>query len=312
MRCLVTGGAGFIGSNLAERLVREGAAVRVLDDFSTGRDENLRGWSGRADVIRGSILDRDLLAAAVAGVDWVFHLAAWPSVEASVRDPEGSAEVNTGGTMAVLAAAEKAKVRGLVFSSTCAVYGNSTAFPLGEEVAPDPLSPYAIQKLAGEHYCGFHARTRGLRAFILRYFNVYGPRQDPGSSYGAAIPRFVTAMAKGRQPTIFGDGLQTRDFVFVGDVVDANVRCMDAGDGAIGTAMNIASGVSCSVLDLAGAIAGMTGVDLRPEMAPARKGEVRDSLGDASKAGRLIGWTAKTGLKDGLAPTIEHFREAAT
>jgi len=310
MRCLVTGGAGFIGSHVAGRLLDEGAEVTVIDDFSSGRESNLGRLEGRARLVRASILDAAALRDAMKGASWVFHLAARPAVEGSVRDPAGTNAVNLDGSLGVLLAARDEGVAGVVFSSTCAVYGLEPRLPAVESDTPAPLSPYAVQKLAVEQYAAAFKALFGLRTFCLRYFNVFGPRQDPGSSYGAVIPRFVEALCSSRAPVIFGDGKQTRDFVYVDDVADANIRCMSAPAEAAGVPINIASGRSASVNELAAAIALAVGRGIEPRHGPARPGDVHNSRGDASRAKRLLGWEARTSLNDGLMKTVEHFRAA--
>jgi len=295
---------------VAGRLLDEGAEVSVIDDFSSGRESNLGHLGGRARVVRASILDDAALRAAMRDASWVFHLAARPAVEGSVRDPEGTNAVNLDGTLRVLVAARDAGVEGVVFSSTCAVYGLEPRLPAVETDLPAPVSPYAVQKLAAEHYAAAFMKLFGLRTFCLRYFNVFGPRQDPGSSYGAVIPRFVEALCGSRPPVIFGDGKQTRDFVYVDDVADANIRCMSAPREAAGVPVNIASGRSVSVEDLAAQVALAAGRRIEPRRGPERPGDVHNSRGDGSRARRLLGWEARTTLEDGLRKTVGHFRAA--
>jgi nucleoside-diphosphate-sugar epimerase len=225
-----------------------------------------------------------------------------------VRDPAGTDMVNLHGSLQVLLAARDAGVKGVVFSSTCAVYGLEPRLPARETDAPAPLSPYAVQKLAVEYYAGVFARLYGMRVFCLRYFNVFGPRQDPGSSYGAVIPKFVEALCRSSAPTIYGDGKQTRDFVYVEDVADANIRCMEAPAEAVGIPINVASGKSASVVELAAEIASVVGSKMAPRYEAARPGDVHHSRGDASRARRLLGWEARTSLGEGLRHTVDHFK----
>ncbi|HIQ02466.1 MAG TPA: SDR family NAD(P)-dependent oxidoreductase, partial [Anaerolineales bacterium] len=246
---LVTGGAGFIGSHLVEALVARGERARVLDDFSTGRWENLAAVTGQVEVIEGDVRDRAAAARAVDGVEVVIHLAAIPSVQASVEDPQRVMAVNCTGTLNLLEAARAAGVRRFVFASSAAVYGDQTDLPLREDLPPDPLSPYAASKAAGEALCRAYFASYGLPTVVLRFFNVYGPRQDPRSPYSGVISIFVERMRQGLPPVIYGDGEQTRDFVYVGDVVEAVVRAAEREE-AVGEVFNIAGGRQTSVLEL--------------------------------------------------------------
>jgi UDP-glucose 4-epimerase len=306
-RALVTGGAGFIGGHLVERLVRDGWRVRVLDDFSTGREANLARSAAEIEVLRGDLRDAALLARALAGVEVVFHEGAIPSVPRSVAEPVLTHEVNATGTLALLEAARRAGVRRLVFAGSCAVYGNGPELPKREALRPEPESPYALQKLAGEEYCRLATRLHGFETVALRYFNVYGPRQDPKSDYAAVVPRFVEACLAGCAPTIYGDGEQTRDFVFVGDVVEANLLAAHSAK-AVGTVVNVASGVRTSLNALLAAIQGITGTRLAANHQPARPGDVRHSLACLARAEALLGYRPRASLETGLAATIEGFR----
>jgi len=293
---LVTGGAGFIGSHLVDALA-PGHDVVVFDDFSTGRMENLLGPAGHR-IVRGSVTRPSELELACAGAGTVFHLAARPSVPASVADPRGSARVNLDGTLNVLEAARRCDVGKVVFSSSCAVYGDARP-PVGETAAPDPKSPYAVQKLAAEHYCRNYHELYGLRTVCLRYFNVFGPRQDPASQYAAVVPVFFRDIARKGRVTVYGDGRQTRDFIFVEDVVRANLLAAMKGS-ADGQVLNIATGKGTSVNALAREIARLSGKPLSVERAPPRRGDVRHSFAEVGKARRLLGFRPETSLEAGL------------
>lgn len=305
---LVTGGAGFIGGHLAERLVRDGKSVRILDDFSSGREANLKGWGDRAEIIRGDIRDPATVARALSGVRVVFHFAALPSVPKSVADPMTSHDINVNGTLNVLMAARDARVQRVVFSSSSAVYGDSPELPKREDMKPTPISPYGLHKLVGEQYGELFSRTYGLQTVSLRYFNVYGPRQDPQSEYAAAIPRFITSLIAGRPPTVFGDGEQTRDFTYVANVVDANLAAAKAGPEAVGQTFNVAGGRRISVNELIATINNILGSAIAPVYAPPRPGDVLHSLADVARAKRLLNIEARIELAEGLRRTVEWFR----
>lgn len=305
---LVTGGAGFIGSHLVERLRADGLRVRVLDDFSSGRKENLERCAG-VDVWEADVADRDALCAALDGAELVFHLAARPSVVESVADPVGSDRVNLGGTVAVLDAARRAGAARVVFASSCAVYGDGAPVPVGEETAPAPASPYALQKWAGERYCAVFGALHGLETVVLRFFNVYGPRQDPRSDYAAVVPRFVAAALGAGDARIYGDGEQTRDFVYVGDVVEA-LWAAARSPGAVGAVVNVASGVRTSVSALARAVGSAAGAALEPTREPPRVGEVRHSGARIEAAQARLGWRPGVTLERGLRLTVEATRRA--
>lgn len=306
---LVTGAAGFIGSNIVEELVKRGERVRALDDLSTGYPRNIAPFRAAIDFIQGSIEDDRLLAEAVRGVDYVLHQAAIPSVPRSVEEPLRSHEANATGTLKVLLAARDAGVKRVVFASSSSVYGDSPTMPKREDMPTRPLSPYAVNKLAGEEYCKVFHRVYGLPTVALRYFNVFGPRQDPTSAYAAAIAAFASAMLEGRRPTVFGDGHQTRDFTFVSNVVDANLLAC-ATDVADGQALNIACGARISLLDLIAELNHLLGTNLEPIFAPERKGDVRHSLADIAQAREKLGYEPKVGLREGLRRTLEWMREA--
>jgi nucleoside-diphosphate-sugar epimerase len=301
---LVTGGAGFIGSHLVDGLLAEGWRVRLLDDFSSGREANLAHLCGSAELVRGDLRDRALLARALRGVEVVFHQAAVPSVPRSVAEPERTNDVNVTGTLGVLEASRAAGVRRVVFASSSSTYGDTPVLPKVETLPPCPLSPYALQKYAGERYCQLYHRLYGLETVALRYFNVYGPRQDPGSEYAAVIPRFAAALLSGEAPVVFGDGEQTRDFTFVADAVAANLLAADA-PRAAGEVVNVAGGRRVSLLELLGEIRELTGASSLPRHEPPRPGDVRDSVADLGRARQLLGYAPRVELRAGLARTIE-------
>jgi nucleoside-diphosphate-sugar epimerase len=311
-RFLVTGGGGFIGSNLVEAVLRRGDDARVLDDFSTGKRSNLEDaprWSreggGRLEVLEGDVRSLATCRRAVEGADFVLHEAAIPSVEQSVRDPLGSHAVNVVGTLHMLVAAREAGVRRFVLASSTAVYGEGEQLPKVETMPPAPISPYGAQKLAGEVYCGLFHRLYGVPALALRYFNVFGPRQDPESEYAAVIPIFMRAVRGGRRPTIYGDGEQTRDFVFVEDVVRANLLACEAAPAACGQTYNVASGRRTSLKDLVSAIGALSGREIVPEHAPARDGDIRHSAAAIGKAEASLGFRPRVDLAEGLRRTWE-------
>lgn len=307
--CLVTGGAGFIGSNLVRALLDRGLSVRVLDNFSTGRHDNLEEIKEDIDLHVGDLRDPDALFNACLGVRVIFHLGALPSVARSVQDPLTTHEVNVNGTLNLLLAAREAGVERLVFSSSSSVYGDTPVLPKQEDMLPCPLSPYALSKLAGEHYARIFYSLYGLKTYSLRYFNVFGPHQDPASHYAAVIPLFIHALRSGQPPTIHGDGHQTRDFTFVEDVVAANMCCMNANDEAAGGVFNVAWGNRLSILELAEKIAGQLGVECNPVFGPVREGDVRDSQADSTRARNVLRWNPRVSLDEGLGQTIAWFRE---
>lgn len=304
---LVTGAAGFIGSNIVEELLERGESVRAIDDFSTGRRENIAPFLDRIELFEGSLNDEETLALAVDGVDYILHQAALPSVPRSVSDPLASHEANATGTLRLLIAARDAGVKRLVFASSSSVYGDSPELPKHEEMPARPRSPYAVNKLAGEEYCKVFTLVYGLPTVALRYFNVFGPRQDPKSQYAAVIPAFITAALEGRRPIVHGDGLQTRDFTYVQNVVAANLLACEAPDAA-GNAINIACGERISLLDLLAEIGRITGRTIEPVFDPARPGDVKHSLADISKAERLLGYRPVVSFAQGLERTVEYFR----
>ncbi len=307
-RYLVTGGAGFIGSHIAEALLDQGESVRVLDNLATGRETNLAALQGRAQLIRGDLRNLEAVRAAVEGVEVVFHQGALASVPRSIADPVTSLEININGTQNVLQAARDAGVRRVVYASSSSIYGNTPTLPKHEQMQPHPVSPYAIHKLTGELLCEVFTSIYGLETVALRYFNVFGPRQDPTSEYAAVIPRFLTALIHKRRPIVFGDGEQTRDFTYIANVVQANLLAATS-RAAVGYAMNIGYGEQVSlntVLHLAGELLGVTpDVEYREP----RPGDVRDSLADISLAQLLLGYKPIIGFGEGLALTLDRLRK---
>jgi len=303
-KVLVTGGAGFIGSNLVRALLERGDAVRVLDNFSTGRRSNLDGLQGGVDVIEGELRSYERVHNAVRGVDVVFHQGALPSVPRSVQDPLTTSAVTIEGTLNVLLAARDEGVSRVVFASSSSVYGNGGGLPRTETHAPDPISPYAVAKLAAERYCVSFHRVYGLETVALRYFNVFGPRQDPKSQYAAVVPRFIAAVHESRPVTIYGDGSQSRDFTFVQNVIDANILAGER-EGIGGAVLNIATGRGATVNDLAEAIGAALGKPVQRTYLPARVADVKDSWANVDEARRLLGYETSVGLADGLERTAE-------
>ncbi|RCK80596.1 MAG: UDP-glucose 4-epimerase [Candidatus Ozemobacter sibiricus] len=306
---LVTGGAGFIGSHIVDALLQEGWRVRVLDDFSTGRRANLAHVGKEIEILEGDVRDAAVCRRAVAGAEVVFHQAAIPSVPRSVADPVGTHAVNLTGTVQMLTEARQAGVRRFVFASSSAIYGNDPELPKRETMRPAPLSPYAAQKLAGEYYLRVFQELQGIETVALRYFNVFGPRQDPASEYAAVIPKFITRMLAGTPPTIFGDGRQTRDFIYVGEVARANLLAA-AAPAAAGRVINIAGGRRLDLLDLAATINEVLGARLEPVFAPPQPGDVRDSVADISQARAVLGFEPRLSFADGLRATVAWYRQA--
>jgi UDP-glucose 4-epimerase len=304
-RYLVTGGAGFIGSNVAEALMRRGDRVRILDDFSTGRRENLASLSG-VEIVEGDLRDAATVRRAVEGVEGVFHQAALRSVPRSVDDPLSSNEVNVTGTLVLLLASREARVRRLVYASSSSVYGDDPALPKVETLPTGPISPYAVSKLAAENYCVTFARLYGLETVSLRYFNVFGPRQNPESKYSAVIPRFLDQALRHEPLEIHGDGEQSRDFTYIDNVVQGNLRAMDT-PGVSGEVFNIACNTRHSLLAIADAIGDFLG--RRPERRhiEPRAGDVRHTLADISKAQRLLGYRPTVDFAEGMRRTCEYF-----
>ncbi len=307
---LVTGGAGFIGSHIASRLIRNGDRVKVLDNVSTGSLQNLKDFLNDIEFIEGDIRDVDTLKRAVKGVDCIFHQAALPSVQRSVQFPIESAAVNGMGTLHVLEAARHAGVRRVVYASSSSVYGNTPTLPKREDQPPNPLSPYAVSKLTGEQYCRIYYNLHGLETVSLRYFNVFGPRQDPGSAYAAVIPRFIHALSNEESPIVYGDGKQTRDFTFVSNVVDANLLASTS-ERALGGVFNVAYSERTSLNNLLHHLERITGTSASPIHEPPRPGDVKDSLADICQAQEKLGYRPSTTLEEGLRETVEWFQSNA-
>jgi nucleoside-diphosphate-sugar epimerase len=311
MKILVTGGAGFIGSHLAEHLVAAGHDVRILDNFSTGRRSNVLGLLDRVELVRGDVRNYARVHRAMSGCDVVFHAAALPSVPRSVEDPLVSHATNVTGTLNVLLCARDAGVRRVVLSSSSSVYGYNHELPKREDMVPDPISPYAVGKLASEGYCRSFAEVYGLETVALRYFNVFGPRQDPGSAYAAAIPRFISSLLAGEPPTVFGDGEQSRDFTYVQNVVEATALAGEAPEVA-GQVFNVACGESVTINQLLAELGDLLDVEVEPSYVAPRPGEVRHSLADCTRARQSLGYEPRIGLREGLRLTTEDYcREVA-
>lgn len=306
MRILVTGGAGFIGGHLVDALLDAGASVRVIDNFSTGRREVLAPKLSRIELVEGDLCDPEATARAVHGVDTVFHEAAVPSVSRSLVDPVNSNRANVTGTVELLQACRVAGVRKLVYAASSSAYGDTEVLPKVETMTPKPLSPYAVSKLAGEQYVSVFGRLFGFETVSLRYFNVFGPRQDPKSEYAAVIPRFVTRMLRGERPLILGDGEQSRDFCFIENVVSANLLAAKAS--TAGEVVNIACGARVTLNALVSMINQELGTHIVPEYGPTRAGDVRHSLADISAAQALLGYRVRYDLAAGLTKTIAFYR----
>jgi UDP-glucose 4-epimerase len=304
---LVTGGAGFIGSHLVEALLKRGDHVRVLDNLSTGRMSNLDAFMADIAFHQADIRDLDAVRVAAQGADVILHQAALPSVLRSVQDPLACNEVNVTGTLNVLQAAREHNVGRVVFASSSSVYGDTPTLPKIETMPTAPLSPYAVSKLAGERYCIVWSAIYNVPAIALRYFNVFGPRQNPASDYAAVIPRFATAMLAGQRPTIYGDGLQSRDFTFIENVVSANLTAAAAA-ASISGAFNVAAGQRYSLIDLVAQINVLIGSDVVPIHAEARPGDVRHSQASIEAIGAALGWEPVVDFNEGLRQTVEHFR----
>jgi UDP-glucose 4-epimerase len=304
---LVTGGAGFIGSNIARALVARGENVRILDNFATGRESNLEGLHDKVELVRGDLRDPAAVAKAIEGAHYVLHQAALPSVPRSIEQPIEFNDVNVNGTLVLLQAARAAGVKRVVFAASSSAYGETPTLPKVETMNPEPLSPYAASKLAGEQYLRVFYQSYGLETVSLRYFNVFGPFQDPQSQYAAVIPRFITAALEGRQPVVFGDGLQSRDFCFIENAIEANLLACTA-PGAAGQVFNIACGVRTTLLEVLDLVASMTGTQIRAKHEPSRAGDVKHSLADISRARSVLGYPARVSFAEGLQRTVDWYR----
>jgi UDP-glucose 4-epimerase len=304
---LVTGGGGFIGSHIVERLVRDGQSVRVLDDFSSGKRENLAPFAGKIEVVEGDLRKPADCAKACAGVQIIFHEGAVPSVPKSVDDPVTSHEANIDGTFNILMAAKNAGCRRVVYAASSSAYGDQPELPKRETARPDPLSPYAVNKLVGEYYLSVFNKCWGLETLSIRYFNVFGPRQDPKSQYAAAIPAFVAAILRGESPTIYGDGEQTRDFTYIDNVVHANLLAAKAPKVA-GQVVNVACGERVTVNQIIAQINQLLGKNVKSNHVPERAGDIKHSLADISLAKQLIGYEPLINFADGLRRAIEWYK----
>lgn len=305
---LVTGGAGFIGSHIVERLVKDGRTVRVFDNFSTGKRANLEPFGSKVEVVEGDLRNPEDCQRACAGVQVIFHEAAVPSVPKSVADPVTSHQANIDGTFNLLMAARDAKCRRVVYAASSSAYGDAVELPKRESARPEPLSPYAVNKLVGEYYCRVFATCYGLETIALRYFNVFGPRQDPKSQYAAAIPAFVTAILRNEPPTVYGDGEQTRDFTYIDNVVHANLLAAKA-PRVNGEAVNIACGERVTVNQIIAQINALLGKEVKPKYVPERPGDVKHSLADISRARELIGYEPLVKFDEGLRRAIDWYRQ---
>jgi len=304
---VVTGGAGFIGSNIVARLVAEGQEVRVLDNFATGHRENLAEFSTKIGVFEGNVSDADLLRSAFAGADYVLHQAALASVQRSVGDPVATDRANVHGTLRVLVAARDAGVKRVVYASSSSVYGDVAELPKHEAMTPAPKSPYAVSKLAGEHYCAVFPAIYGVETVSLRYFNVFGPRQDPKSQYAAVIPIFISGIMAGREIQVFGDGEQSRDFTYVDNVVEANLRAAQA-KGAAGKAYNVGTGERHTLNELIELLQQLIGRAARVEYGAERAGDVKHSQADIARARADLGYEPQVSFEEGLRRTVQWFR----
>lgn len=308
VNCLVTGGAGFIGSNLVERLVKNGHRVRILDNLATGRLGNLQSLLQDIEFLQGDIVDLDMVRKAVADVELIFHKAALPSVPRSIKDPLGTNEANVNGTLNVLLAARDAGVRRVIYAASSSSYGNIPELPKHEDMPASPLSPYAVSKYSGELYLKVFCQAYGLEGLSLRYFNIFGPRQVPSSQYAAVIPKFIHALLRGESPVIYGDGEQSRDFTFVDNAVEANILAATC-PRADGQVVNIACGQSFTLNDLCRRLQVITGKSIAPRYESARPGDVRHSLADLSRAREILGYEPRVGFDEGLRRTVQWFAE---
>lgn len=307
MRILVTGGAGFIGSILSKNLLRQSIKFQVLDNFSTGKRENILPFSGKIELIEGDIRSYHIVREAVDSIDFVIHQAALPSVTRSIRDPITTNAVNVGGTLNILNAAHDAKVKRVIYASSSSIYGDSEVLPKKENMMPNPLSPYAVSKSAGEKYCQIFLQIYGLEAICLRYFNVFGPRQDPTSQYSAVIPKFIRMLMRNESPIIYGDGEQSRDFTYVSNVVDANILACTTAN-AIGEVINIACGERITLNNLAKALKNITGKNIEFKYSKERIGDVKHSQADIEKARKLLDYKPKIKVLEGLKRTVESYK----
>lgn len=304
---LVTGGAGFVGSNLVHELINKGESVRVLDNFSTGQRRNLEEIKNKIEVVEGDIRSYHIVRQAMMDVDYVLHQAALPSVPRSVNDPITSNEVNTVGTLNILDVAKEQNVKRVVFASSSSVYGESEILPKDEGMIPNPMSPYAVSKLAGENYCRVFSKIFGLKTVVLRYFNVFGPGQDPMSQYSAVIPKFIRLMKRGQSPVIYGDGKQTRDFTYVENVVKANLMACDVELDEFGEVFNCATHIRIDLNNLVSELNSILGTNIVQEFREPRLGDVKHSYADISKAKKMLGYEPHIAFREGLERTVESY-----
>ena len=304
---LVTGGAGFIGSNIVFELVKKGERVKVIDNFVAGKRENLEVLLDKIELITGDIRDLDLLRKITKGCDYVLHQAALRSVPKSMNDPISYDEVNVKGTLNVLIAAQEAKAKRVVYASSSSVYGDSSQLPQREDQIPQPISPYAATKLAGEHYCRVASKAYGLQTVSLRYFNVFGPKQSLESEYAVVIPKFITSMLRDEQPPIHGDGEQSRDFTYIDNVVEANLTAATR-KGVAGEVFNVACGKGYRVLDLVKFLNEILNKDIKPKFTPPRPGDTKHTLADITKMKELLGLEPKIDFLEGLKKTVDYFK----
>lgn len=306
---LITGGCGFIGSHIAEALVSQGRKVRLLDNLSSGHESNIEHLRGQLEFVRGDIQNRSEISKAMQGVSHLFHEAALVSVADSVESPRANHDINLTGTLNVMEAAREAGVKRVVMASSAAVYGNSPELPKREDMRPEPESPYAIGKITGEYILRVYAKLYGLETVALRYFNVYGPRQDPSSVYSGVISKFSDSLLNAECPLIFGDGKQTRDFVFVKDVVQANLKAMHSPELGGGEVFNVGSGSESSLLDLLNILKSLSGSDLRPIFRAERKGDIRHSVADIALAREKLNYLPESTLEEGLGVLLKYIRD---
>ena len=306
---LITGGAGFIGSNIADRLLEQGHAVRVIDNFLTGKRENLSKAlsSQRFELIEGDIRNLDTVRRACEGIDFVLHEAAIPSVPRSIDDPITTNEVNINGTLNVLKASYENKVRRVVYAASSSAYGDTAVLPKKEDMIPSPLSPYAVSKLTGEYYCRVFTNVYGLETVSLRYFNIFGPRQDPNSTYAAVVPRFITALLKGESPTVYGDGEQSRDFTYIENVIHANINACYAPSAAAGRVLNIACGTRFTLNTVLRKLEEIVDKKANPKYLPPKKGDVKHSQADITNAANYIQYKIEVDFETGLRRTVDYF-----
>ncbi len=310
-RYLITGGAGFIGSNLTERLLKDGQEVRILDNFESGQRKNVEPFGNDIELIEGDIRDVDLVTQSMQGIDYVLHQAALGSVPRSIKNPVETNDVNANGTLNILIAARDAGVKKLVFASSSSIYGPTEVLPKVENMPPNPVSPYALSKYAGEKYCQLFYELYGLPTVCLRYFNIFGPRQDPNSQYAAVVPKFTMALLEEQPPIIFGDGEQSRDFTYIENAIQANLLAAKSSDQASGKVFNVGCGTRITLNELFQSIARLTGTNIAPEHTETREGDVRHSLADIEQAKSLLGYNPEISIEEGLERTVAWYQSGS-